>query len=144
MINNEGVVLIVDDSPTVRKIVQLTLQREGIFVVAASDGLGALAAVEHYRPDVILLDIVLPQMDGYHICQIITHNPDHKGIPIIMLSGRDGLFDKMRGRMAGAAEYLTKPFDSNELVQTVRRYLNATPRRARPANNEQDRLRRSM
>src|SRR5271165_715848 len=120
---NDAVVLIVDDSPTVRKIVQLTLQREGVTVVSASDGLGALAAVAHYQPDLILLDIVLPQMDGYHICQIVRKNPDFRDTPIIMLSGRDGLFDKMRGRLAGSTEYLTKPFDSNDLVQTVKKHL---------------------
>lgn len=128
---NDAVVLVVDDSPTVRKIVQLTLQREGVTVVSASDGLGALAAVAHYQPDLILLDIVLPQMDGYHICQIVRKNPDFHDTPIIMLSGRDGLFDKMRGRLAGSTEYLTKPFDSNELVQTVQRHLSTAPRRMR-------------
>jgi twitching motility two-component system response regulator PilG len=130
---SDAVVLVVDDSPTVRKIVQLTLQREGIRVVAASDGLGALAAVSDYQPDLILLDIMLPHMDGYSICQIVRKNPDFRDTPIIMLSGRDGLFDKMRGRLAGSTEYLTKPFDSHELAQTVRRHLAATPRRMRAA-----------
>ncbi len=130
---SDAVVLVVDDSPTVRKIVQLTLQREGIRVVAASDGLGALAAVSDYQPDLILLDIMLPHMDGYSICQIVRKNPDFRDTPIIMLSGRDGIFDKMRGRLAGSTEYLTKPFDSHELAQTVRRHLATTPRRMRAA-----------
>jgi twitching motility two-component system response regulator PilG len=139
---NDAVVLIVDDSPTVRKIVQLTLQREGFNVIAASDGLGALAAVSDYQPDLILLDIVLPHMDGYHICQIIRKNPDFRETPIIMLSGRDGLFDKMRGRLAGSSEYLTKPFDSTELVATVRRHLANAPRRVRSATPSTPRPRR--
>lgn len=142
----EDVVLIVDDSATVRKIVQLTLQREGITVITASDGLGALAAVSDYQPDLILLDIILPHMDGYHICQIIRKNPDFRDTPIIMLSGRDGIFDKMRGRLAGSTEYLTKPFDSQELVSTVRRHLASVPRRIRPnaTPGQPQRLRRPV
>lgn len=139
---NEPIILIVDDSPTVRKIVQLTLQRDGMNVIAANDGLGALAAVSDYLPDLILLDINLPHMDGYHICQIIRKNPDFRETPIIMLSGRDGLFDKMRGRLVGSSEYLTKPFDSNDLVQTVRRHLATAPRRVRAPQQSQQRARR--
>jgi twitching motility two-component system response regulator PilG len=119
----EPTVLVVDDSPTVRKIVQMTLQREHIRVITASDGLSALTSVADEMPAVILLDIQLPRMDGYHICQIIRKNLQFRQIPIIMLSGKDGLFDKMRGRLAGSTEYLTKPFDSVELVQTVRKHL---------------------
>ncbi len=116
-------VLVVDDSPTVRKIVQMTLQREHIRVITAADGLSALSAVADEMPALILLDIQLPRMDGYSICQIIRKNLQFREIPIIMLSGKDGLFDKIRGRLAGSTEYLTKPFDSEELVQTVRKYL---------------------
>ena len=116
-------VLVVDDSPTVRRIVQMTLQREHINVVTASDGLSALSAVADEMPALILLDIQLPRMDGYHICQIIRKSLQFRQIPIIMLSGKDGLFDKMRGRLAGSTEYLTKPFDAVELVQTVKKHL---------------------
>jgi twitching motility two-component system response regulator PilG len=130
---NEPVVLVVDDSPTVRKIVQLTLQRERIRVVTAGDGLSALAAVSDEEPDLILLDIMLPRMDGYYICQVIRKNTTFKDVPIIMLSGKDGLFDKMRGKLAGSTEYITKPFDSAELVQTVKRYLDHGPLRDRSA-----------
>ncbi len=93
----QQVVLVVDDSPTVRKIVQITLQRENIRVVTAGDGLSALAAVSDTQPDLILLDIVLPRMDGYNICHLIRNNPEYHDLPIIMLSGKDGIFDKMRG-----------------------------------------------
>ncbi len=120
---HQPTVLVVDDSPTVRKIVQMTLQREHIRVITASDGLSALTSVADEMPAVILLDIQLPRMDGYHICQIIRKHLQYRQIPIIMLSGRDGLFDKMRGRLAGSTEYLTKPFDSAELVQTVKKHL---------------------
>ena len=129
----EPVVLVVDDSPTVRKIVQLTLQREHIRVVTAGDGLSALAAVADEEPDLILLDIMLPRMDGYNICQVVRKNMSYRDLPIIMLSGRDGLFDKMRGKLAGSTEYMTKPFDSNELVQVVKRYLDTPAVRARAA-----------
>ncbi|HEX6122615.1 MAG TPA: response regulator [Ktedonobacterales bacterium] len=130
---DEPVVLVVDDSPTVRKIVQLTLQREHIWVVTAGDGLSALAAVADEQPDLILLDIMLPRMDGYNICQVIRKNMAYRDLPIIMLSGKDGLFDKMRGKLAGSTEYITKPFDSAELVQTVKRYLDSPAVRERAA-----------
>lgn len=119
----EPTVLIVDDSPTVRKIVQMTLERQHVRVITAGDGLSALTSVADETPALILLDIQLPRMDGYHICQIIRKNLQFRQIPIIMLSGKDGLFDKMRGRLAGSTEYLTKPFDSVELVQTVKKHL---------------------
>ena len=141
----EPVVLVVDDSPTVRKIVQLTLQRERIRVVTAGDGLSALAAVSDEEPDLILLDIMLPRMDGYNICQVIRKNMAYRDMPIIMLSGKDGLFDKMRGKLAGSTEYITKPFDSAELVATVKRYLESVPLRDRSMQRaRQQRLRRQM
>ena len=131
----EPTVLVVDDSPTVRKIVQMTLQREHIRVITAGDGLSA----------VILLDIQLPRMDGYHICQIIRKNLQFRQIPIIMLSGKDGLFDKMRGRLAGSTEYLTKPFDSVELVQTVKKHLaNWEERRAEHMPVQQEGIRHRL
>jgi twitching motility two-component system response regulator PilG len=144
---SEPVVLVVDDSPTVRKIVQLTLQRERIRVVTAGDGLTALAAVADEQPDLILLDIMLPRMDGYNICQVIRKNMAYRDLPIIMLSGKDGLFDKMRGKLAGSTEYMTKPFDSVELAQTVKRYLDSPAARERATRREMQRhgrLRRQM
>src|SRR5574340_839933 len=129
----EPVVLVVDDSPTVRKIVQLTLNRERIHVVTAGDGLTALAAVSDTLPDLILLDIMLPHMDGYNICHLVRNNPEYRDLPIIMLSGKDGIFDRMRGKLAGSTEYMTKPFDSTELVQTVRRHLDTPAARERSA-----------
>ena len=143
---DEPVVLVVDDSPTVRKIVQLTLQREHIHVVTAGDGLSALAAVADEQPDLILLDIMLPRMDGYNICQVVRKNMAYRDMPIIMLSGKDGLFDRMRGKLAGSTEYITKPFDSTELVQTVKRHLDSAVVRARAAQRQQrqQRMRRRV
>lgn len=134
-------VLVVDDSPTVRKVVQMTLQREHIRVITASDALSALTAVADEMPALILLDIQLPRMDGYNICQIIRKHMQFRSIPIVMLSGKDGLFDKMRGRLAGSTEYLTKPFDSAELVQTVKKYLADWEERA---PQQQERVRPRM
>jgi twitching motility two-component system response regulator PilG len=141
---SEPIVLVVDDSPTVRKIVQLTLQREHIRVVTAGDGLSALAAVSDEEPDLILLDIMLPRMDGYNICQVIRKNMAYRDIPIIMLSGKDGLFDKMRGKLAGSTEYITKPFDSAELVQVVKRHLEHAPPRDAARSRAQQPVRRQM
>ncbi len=143
---DEPVVLVVDDSPTVRKIVQLTLQRERIHVVTAGDGLSALAAVADEQPDLILLDVMLPRMDGYNICQVVRKNMAYRDLPIIMLSGKDGLFDKMRGKLAGSTEYITKPFDSAELVQAVKRHLESPSVRERAAQRSAQRqqLRRRM
>jgi twitching motility two-component system response regulator PilG len=117
-------VLVVDDSRTVRKIVELTLWRERIEVVTASDGLGALAAVADAQPDLMLLDILLPRMDGYQVCQVVRHHQDYRDLPILMLSSKDGLFDRMRGRLAGSTDYISKPFEVAQLVWTVKRYLD--------------------
>ena len=127
---SEPTVLVVDDSPTIRKVVELTLRREQIRVLGAADGLAALAIVADENPDLVLLDIMLPRMDGYQICQIIRRNPGFKKLPIVMLSGKDGLFDRIRGRLAGSSEYLTKPFDPDELVRTVRKHLAKRPQRS--------------
>ncbi|GAC1401300.1 MAG: twitching motility response regulator PilG [Ktedonobacteraceae bacterium] len=141
----EPTVLVVDDSPTVRKIVQMTLEREHIRVITAGDGLSALTCVADEMPAVILLDIQLPRMDGYHICQIIRKNLQFRQIPIIMLSGKDGLFDKMRGRLAGSTEYLTKPFEAGELVQTVKKHLaNWEERRAEHMPVQQEGMRHRL
>lgn len=119
----EPTVLVVDDSPTVCKVVQITLQREHIRVITARDGLSALTSIADEMPAAVLLDIQLPRMNGYHLCHVIKKNVQFRQIPIIMLSGKDGWFDKMLGRLVGSTEYLTKPFDSVELVQTIKRHL---------------------
>lgn len=117
------VVLVVDDSPTIRKIVEITLKRQGVQVVTAPSGVIALAAIANTPPQLILLDIMLPKVNGYQICQIIRRNPDYKQIPVVMLSGKDGVFDKVRGRLVGATEYITKPFEPRDLLRVVRKYV---------------------
>ena len=119
------VVLVVDDSPTIRKSVEITLKREGVQVVTASSGVVALAAISTTPPQLILLDIMLPKVNGYQICQIIRRNPDYKHIPVVMLSGKDGVFDKVRGKLVGATEYITKPFEPRDLMRVVRKYVPA-------------------
>ena len=116
-------VLVVDDSPTIRKLVEITLRREDIQVVFAENGITTLAALTRHRPQLIILDIMLPAINGYQICQVIKRHPRCQGIPIIMLSGKDGSFARVRGKMVGATEYLTKPFTPAELVATVRQHL---------------------
>ncbi len=112
-------ILIVDDSPTVRKILSLTLEKEGYKVVAANDGDQALVALGKMLPDLIFLDITMPNMDGYEVCRRIKKNPKTASVPVVMLSGKDGFFDKVRGRMAGATEYLTKPFQAPDVLKSV-------------------------
>lgn len=127
---SDSTILVVDDSPTIRKVVELTLKREQMRVLSAADGLSALAIVADEKPDLVLLDIMLPRMDGYQICQIIRRNKDFKKLPIIMLSGKDGLFDRVRGKFAGSTEYVTKPFDPADLVRVVRKHLARKQQRA--------------
>lgn len=116
-------VLVVDDSPTIRKLVEITLRKAGYTVVFAENGITTLAALTRYQPVLIILDIMLPAINGYQICQVIKKHPRSREIPVIMLSGKDGAFAKMRGRMMGASDYLTKPFTPTQLLETVRRYL---------------------
>jgi twitching motility two-component system response regulator PilG len=117
-------VLVVDDSPTIRKIVEVTLKRERIRVMGVPDGLSALAAVADKQPQLVLLDITLPGMDGYQICQALKQRPVSKHIPVVMLSGRDGFFDKIRGRLVGSTQYVTKPFDPAQLVKAVTKHMS--------------------
>ena len=118
-------VLVVDDSPTIRKLVEITLRRQGFQVVFAENGITTLAALTRHRPDLIILDIMLPAINGYQICQVIKRHPQCRGIPVLMLSGKDGAFAKVRGRMVGASEYVTKPFTPSELLAAVGRYVPA-------------------
>lgn len=118
-------VLTVDDSLTVRKIVAMTLERFGYRVLSAADGMQALARLNEHRPDLILLDITMPRMDGYQVCKTIKQNPYTKQIPVLMLSGKDGFFDKVKGKLAGATDYLTKPFQEDELVKAVEKHIRS-------------------
>ena len=116
-------VLVVDDSPTTRKVVVLTLKQKGFKIIEAQDGLDALSKIDTERPDLILLDIILPKMDGYKILSIVKNDKELRQIPVIMLTSKDGLISKVKGKFAGSAAYLTKPFDPKELIETVRKFI---------------------
>jgi twitching motility two-component system response regulator PilG len=119
-------VLVVDDSPTIRKLVALTLERGGCQVHAAAGGYEAIDVLrERGVPDLIFLDVSMPGMDGYQLCRLLRQNPDTSRLPIIMLSGKDGFFSKVRGRMCGSTEYLTKPFEPENLLRVVEKYCPA-------------------
>jgi twitching motility two-component system response regulator PilG len=117
-------VLVVDDSPTVRRLVALTLEKSGYRVLPAADGMAALGMLHDGTIDLVLLDITMPRMDGYQLCKLIKENEATKHIPVVMLSGKDGFFDKVRGRMAGSSEYITKPFEKHALLEIVHKYTN--------------------
>ncbi len=116
-------ILAVDDSLTVQRVVALTLERKGYRVLAASDGMQALSLINDQLPDLVLLDITMPRMDGYQVCRVIKQNGSTGHIPVIMLSGKDGFFDRVKGRLAGASDYVTKPFERDVLADTVEKYL---------------------
>jgi twitching motility two-component system response regulator PilG len=116
-------ILVVDDSPTVRKLIAGKLEKSGHNVVCAVDGVDALERLEEGLPDLVLLDITMPRMDGYEVCKHIRSNPDSKDIPVVMISGKDGFFDKVRGRMAGTTGYVTKPFGPETLMKALETYL---------------------
>jgi CheY-like chemotaxis protein len=134
----KAIILIVDDSPTIRKLVSMTLESRGYTVVVACDGVDGLAKMQESVPDLILSDITMPRLDGYQFCKVIKSNKATKHIPVIMLSGNDGLFDKVRGRMAGSANYITKPFEPNNLVKEIEKFVKANrPAQAAPASARQ-------
>jgi len=112
-------VLVVDDSNTIRRSAELFLRHGGHQVVLAEDGFDALAKVNDHDPELIFCDILMPRLDGYQTCAIIKRNPRFAHVPVIMLSSKDGLFDKARGRMVGSEEYLTKPFTKEQLLKAV-------------------------
>ena len=112
-------VLVIDDSNTIRRSAEIFLKQAGHEVVLAEDGFDALAKLSDYLPDVVFCDILMPRLDGYQTCAIIKRNPQFAGVPVIMLSSKDGLFDKARGRMVGSQDYLTKPFTKDQLLQAV-------------------------
>ena len=115
-------VLVIDDSNTIRRSAEIFLKQGGYEVVLAEDGFDALSKVNDHEPHVIFCDILMPRLDGYQTCAIIKRNPRFANTPVIMLSSKDGLFDKARGRMVGSQDYLTKPFTKDQLLQAVAQY----------------------
>jgi twitching motility two-component system response regulator PilG len=124
--NAPGVkVLVIDDSNTIRRSAEIFLKQGGYQVLLAEDGFDALAKVNDHEPDLIFCDILMPRLDGYQTCAIIKRNNKFAGVPVIMLSSKDGLFDKARGRMVGSQDYLTKPFTKDQLLQAVEQHRRA-------------------
>lgn len=119
-------ILVIDDSNTIRRSAEIFLKQGGHEVLLAEDGFDALAMVNDHLPDLIFCDILMPRLDGYQTCGIIKRNSRFAGTPIVMLSSKDGVFDKVRGRMVGSQQYLTKPFTKDQLLQTVRQLAPAT------------------
>jgi len=115
-------VLVVDDSNTIRRSAEIFLKQGGHEVLLAEDGFDALAKVNDYQPNLIFCDILMPRLDGYQTCAIIKRNAKFAHVPVVMLSSKDGVFDKARGRMAGAQDYLTKPFSKEQLLQAVQQF----------------------
>ncbi|GIX23282.1 MAG: response regulator [Caldimonas sp.] len=115
-------VLVIDDSNTIRRSAEIFLKQGGYEVVLAEDGFDALAKVNDHEPHLIFCDILMPRLDGYQTCAIIKRNPKFSSVPVIMLSSKDGLFDKARGRMVGSQDYLTKPFTKDQLLQAVEQH----------------------
>ena len=112
-------VLVIDDSNTIRRSAEISLKQGGHDVLLAEDGFDALAKVNDYQPHLIFCDILMPRLDGYQTCAIIKRNAKFATVPVVMLSSKDGVFDKARGRMVGSQEYLTKPFTKDQLLQAV-------------------------
>ncbi len=116
-------VMVIDDSNTIRRSAELFLKAAGCEVILAEDGFDALGKIAEQHPDVIFVDIMMPRLDGYQTCALIKRNDRFNTTPVIMLSSKDGLFDRARGRMAGSDQYLTKPFTQESLVEAVNLYV---------------------
>jgi twitching motility two-component system response regulator PilG len=115
--------MVIDDSQTIRRTAETLLSRAGYTVVTAKDGFEALAKIADHSPDLIFIDIMMPRLDGYQACALIKGNPGFAHTPVVMLSSKDGLFDRARGRIVGSDQYLTKPFTRDELIAAVNTHL---------------------
>lgn len=115
-------VLVIDDSNTIRRSAEIFLRQGGHEVLLAEDGFDALAKVADHAPQIIFCDVLMPRLDGYQTCAILKRNPRFASVPVIMLSSKDGLFDKARGRLVGAQDYLTKPFTKDQLLHAVEQF----------------------
>ncbi|MDM0114947.1 response regulator [Variovorax sp. J22R133] len=115
-------VLVIDDSNTIRRSAEIFLKQGGHEVLLAEDGFDALSKVNDHKPHLIFCDILMPRLDGYQTCAIIKRNATFSNVPVVMLSSKDGVFDKARGRMVGSQDYLTKPFTKDQLLQAVEQF----------------------
>ncbi len=122
--NFEGVkVMVIDDSKTIRRTAETLLSKAGCEVTTAEDGFDALSKIADTQPSIIFVDIMMPRLDGYQTCALIKNNNDFKTTPVIMLSSKDGLFDRAKGRIVGSDQYLTKPFSKDELLSAIRDHV---------------------
>jgi len=115
-------VLVIDDSNTIRRSAEMFLRQAGYEVILAEDGFDALSKISDHQPSIIFVDVMMPRLDGYQTCALIKQNPVYRSTPVIMLSSKDGLFDRARGRLAGSDQYLTKPFNKDGLIRAVMDY----------------------
>ncbi len=116
-------VMVIDDSKTIRRTAETLLKKEGCEVITATDGFEALSKITDHRPDIIFIDIMMPRLDGYQTCALIKRNKSYKETPVILLTSKDGLFDRARGRIVGSDQYLTKPFTREELLGAIKQYV---------------------
>lgn len=124
--NLDGVkVMVIDDSNTIRRSAEIFLKQVGCEVILAEDGFDALSKIASHLPEVIFVDIMMPRLDGYQTCSLIKRNSRFKSTPVIMLSSKDGVFDRARGRMVGSDQYLTKPFTQESLIEAVKAYASS-------------------
>ncbi len=118
-------VMVIDDSKTIRRTAETLLKKQGCVVVTATDGFEALAKIAEHKPDLIFVDIMMPRLDGYQTCALIKHNRNFKQTPVIMLSSKDSIFDRARGRIVGSEQYLTKPFTRDDLIGAIKLHAKA-------------------
>ncbi len=116
-------VMVIDDSKTIRRSAESLLQKAGCEVITADNGFEALPMISAQHPDIMFIDIMMPRLDGYQTCALVKNNPKYRAIPIIMLSSKDGLFDRAKGKVVGAEQYLTKPFTRDDLLGAIRTHL---------------------
>ena len=119
-------VMVIDDSKTIRRSAETLLKKAGCEVVTAIDGFEALAKITVHKPDIIFVDIMMPRLDGYQTCALIKNNQSFKATPVIMLSSKDSIFDRARGRIVGSEKYLTKPFSKEDLINAIRTHVSRT------------------
>ena len=115
--------MVIDDSKTIRRSAESLLQKAGCEVITADNGFEALPMISAQHPDIMFIDIMMPRLDGYQTCALVKNNPTYRAIPIIMLSSKDGLFDRAKGKVVGAEQYLTKPFTRDDLLDAIRTHL---------------------
>lgn len=119
-------IMVVDDSVTIRRTAETLLRREGYEVITADDGFEALSKIVDNRPDIIFLDIMMPRLDGYQTCSVIKNNRSFKETPVVMLSSKDGIFDKARGKLVGSEQFVSKPFTREDLLDAIHQYVGGS------------------